>query len=73
MYIRRRFGLLSVIVESIVVLTLFNVEKRLPTITFVAGAIKIIFTHLFPMYPFSTILSLFFSGGRERVYWERMG
>ena len=37
----------SVIVESIDVLTLFNVEKRLSKITFVIRAIKIILTHLF--------------------------
>ena len=33
-----------------------------------------ILTHLLPMDPFSILRKrLMFSGGRERVHWERMG
>ena len=42
--------------------------------------LHILLTHSFPMHPFSTprnirkpLAFLMFSGGRERVHWERMG
>ena len=39
-----------------------------------SGLTEVSLTHSFPMPPFSTHFGfLMFSGGRERVHWERMG